>query len=104
MFQGEDVFKFYVYEHNVFFLEKLMSDNQIEFHNELILGTNINSTKYYIKNSDRKKLDKLLVNNDIEIFIDSIPRIETRFPEIKISLPIILIILVLILLFIVLLK
>ena len=85
MFKGVEEFKFYIYQHNVFTLEKLMKDNNIEFYNEKIFGTNVRSFKYYIKNTDRKKLDNICSKNKIEVFIDSLPNIETRFPDLKIS-------------------
>ena len=85
MFGSQDVFKFYVREYDVFTLEKILVDNNIEFHNELIHGTNANSNKYYIKNSDRPLLDKYIKINKLEIFIDSIPNIEVGAQDLKIT-------------------
>ncbi len=85
MFNGKEDFKFYVNEDQVFHLEKALLDNKIEFHNELGIGTNIRTNKYYIKNSDRPKFDKICKKIQIDIFIDSIPEIETRLPNIKLN-------------------
>lgn len=83
MFNGEEDFKFYIYEDQVFFLESFLLENNIQFHNELEYGTNIRTNKYYIKNSDRPKFDEICKENQIDIILDSIPHIETRFPKLE---------------------
>ncbi len=99
MFKSNDVFKFYIYQHNVFTFENALNKNQIEFINEKIIGTNSRSLKYYIKNSDREKLDLISKDLEIEIFIDSLPNIETRFPKINITYPKLILILIVLILF-----
>jgi hypothetical protein len=85
MFNGEEEFKFHVYEDQVFFLENILLENSIEFHNELEYGTNTRTNKYYIKNSDRPIFDRICKENKFEIFLDSIPGIETRYPKINLK-------------------
>ena len=98
MFNKEEDFKFYVYEYKVFSLENALEDNDIQYFNENNYGTNTKSNKYYIKNSDRKKLDIICKQLSLEIFTDTIPNIETRFPKISFNLPKITLIIVLIIL------
>lgn len=83
MFNGEEEFKFYVYEDQVFILENLLLENNIAFHNELEYGTNTRTNKYYIKNSDRHKLDVAVKEIQLELFLDNTPKIETRYPSIN---------------------
>ena len=85
MFNGDEDFKFYVYEDQVFHLEKALIDNNIEFHNELGISTNIRTNKYYIRNSDRIKFDKICKEIKIDIFTDNQPKIETRLSSLKIN-------------------
>jgi len=83
MLNGVEEFKFYIYEDQVFFLEKALLDNSIKFHNELELGSNTRTNKYYIKNSDRLEFDEICKENKFEIFLDSLPEIETRYPKLN---------------------
>jgi hypothetical protein len=85
MLNGEEEFKFYIYEDQVFFLEKALLDNNIEFHNELELGSNTRTNKYYIKNLDRLKFDEICKESKFEIFLDSLPGIETRYPKLNVN-------------------
>ncbi len=82
MFNGQEDFKFNIRFEDTLTLERLLFENNIEFHNELEYQTNSRSTKYYIKNSDRIKFDTICKENQLEIFLDSLPYIETRFPKI----------------------
>ncbi len=82
-------FKFYVLQEHVFLLEKLMLENNIEFHNEQEV-TQTSSLKYYINNKDRSKLDQLVKANNIILKTDSIPFIEHRLPE-KVNFSLILV-------------
>lgn len=79
MFNGKDDFKFQIRFEDTFTLERLLFESKIEFHNELEYQTNSRPNKYYIKNSDRIKFDKLCKENKLEVFLDSLPIIETRF-------------------------
>ncbi|WP_028892566.1 hypothetical protein [Tenacibaculum sp. 47A_GOM-205m] len=81
MFNGEETFKFHIRFQDIFKFEKLMLENNIQYHNELEYLTNSRSNKYYIKNSDRKKFDTICVKNQLEIYLDSLPNIETRLPK-----------------------
>ncbi len=92
-------FKFYVLPEQIFTVEKILLDHNIEFHNELEIGTNARSSKYYIKNSDRYLLDKLCKENEIILQIDSMPFIEHRLPSLKNSSIISVLVVVLILIF-----
>lgn len=86
MFKGQEEFKFHIRFEDTFTLERLLFENDIDFHNELEFQTNSRSNKYYIRNSDRIKFDKVCTDNQLEIFIDSLPNIETRFPKITSNL------------------
>lgn len=79
----KDEFKFYVLTEQTFTLEKVLQDNNIQFHNELMLGTGARSQKYYIKNSDRPLLDRICKEHEIILMTDSIPFVEYRFPSLK---------------------
>ena len=94
-------FKFSILPEQLFTVEKVLIDNNIEFHNELGIGTNIRSSKYYIKNSDRTLFDKLCKEHEIILLTDSIPFIEYRFPKIN-NLSIIILVLLFILVFLIL--
>ena len=104
MFNGEENFKFYVYEDQVFYLETALLENEIEFHNELGISTNVRTNKYYIRNSDRIKFDTICKETKIDVFTDSIPTLETRIPVIGIKYFIVLIFIIIIILLLILLS
>ncbi|MDE0535791.1 hypothetical protein [Tenacibaculum sp. L6] len=81
MFDGEEAFKFHIRFQDIFKFERLMLENNIQFHNELEHLSESRSNKYYIRNSDRKKFDAICVKNQLEIYLDSLPNIETRLPK-----------------------
>lgn len=93
-------FKFYVLQEQTFTLEKILQDHHIQFHNELMIGTNARSQKYYINNSDRPLLDKLCKQNEIVLLTDSIPFIEHRLPSLKSNTLVIVLFLLIILIFV----
>ena len=99
MLQGEETFKFSVYPHQVFTLEKVLYENKISFVNEKTFGIYSRSLKYYIKNKERAQLDLLCKQHKLELLVDSIPSIETRFSKLNITFPIVLLVVFFIILF-----
>ena len=83
MFDGEEDFKFYVYDDQVFHLEKVLLDNNIEFHNELSISNNFRTEKYYIRISDLKRFDKACKETKIDIFTYNQPRIHRPIAKLK---------------------
>lgn len=67
---GVKYYRFYIRLDQMLFFENLLKDNNIDFFNEKELYTKVNSTTFYINKKDCTKIDKICVENNIELFDD----------------------------------